>query len=61
MLFYFQSIYKYKNFQIYLHNFSKFDDYFMIKYLAKIGITYYDNTNNMFTNVINNIIWIRVI
>ena len=29
---------KYKNYQIYLHNFSKFDGYFLVKYLAKIGI-----------------------
>jgi len=29
---------KYKNYKIYLHNFSKFDGYFLVKYLAKIGI-----------------------
>ena len=28
---------KYKNYRIYLHNFSKFDGYFLIKYLAKLG------------------------
>jgi hypothetical protein len=28
---------KYKNYKIYLHNFSKFDGYFLIKYLAKLG------------------------
>lgn len=30
---------KYKNHSIYLHNFSKFDGYFLIKHLAKLGIT----------------------
>jgi len=29
---------KYNNYRIYLHNFSKFDGYFLVKYLAKIGI-----------------------
>ena len=28
---------KYNNYKIYLHNFSKFDGYFLVKYLAKIG------------------------
>src|SRR6266508_4323727 len=28
---------KYKNYRIYLHNFSKFDGYFLIKYLAQLG------------------------
>jgi len=28
---------KYKNYKIYLHNFSKFDGYFLVKYLSKIG------------------------
>lgn len=28
---------KYRNYKIYFHNFSKFDGYFLIKYLAKIG------------------------
>jgi len=28
---------KYRNYKIYLHNFSKFDGYFLVKYLAKIG------------------------
>jgi hypothetical protein len=28
---------KYKNYKIYLHNFSKFDSIFLIKYLTKIG------------------------
>ena len=28
---------KYKNYKVYLHNFSKFDGYFLVKYLAKIG------------------------
>lgn len=28
---------KYKNYKIYFHNFSKFDGYFLVKYLAKIG------------------------
>jgi hypothetical protein len=28
---------KYKGYRIYLHNFSKFDSYFLIKHLAKIG------------------------
>jgi hypothetical protein len=28
---------KYKDYKIYLHNFSKFDGYFLLKYLAKIG------------------------
>jgi len=28
---------KYKNYKIYLHNFSKFYGYFLVKYLAKIG------------------------
>jgi len=41
------SIRKYKNYRIYLHNFSKFDGYFLIKYLSqaiiniKIIILYY--------------------
>lgn len=30
---------KYKNYSIYLHNFSKFDGYFLIRHLAKLGIT----------------------
>jgi len=29
---------KYNNYKIYFHNFSKFDGYFLVKYLAKIGI-----------------------
>ncbi len=29
---------KYKNYRIYLHNFCKFDAYFLIKYLSKLGI-----------------------
>jgi len=28
---------KYRNYKIYLHNFSKFDGYFLVKYLAKLG------------------------
>jgi DNA polymerase type B, organellar and viral len=28
---------KYRNYRIYFHNFSKFDGYFLVKYLAKIG------------------------
>src|SRR6266567_3793113 len=28
---------KYKNYKVYFHNFSKFDGYFLVKYLAKIG------------------------
>nr|YP_010146942.1 hypothetical protein K4014_mgp25 [Cyclocybe aegerita]QQP21451.1 hypothetical protein [Cyclocybe aegerita] len=28
---------KYRNYRIYLHNFSKFDGYFLVKYLANIG------------------------
>ena len=28
---------KYRNYRIYMHNFSKFDGYFLVKYLAKIG------------------------
>ncbi len=28
---------KYNNYKIYFHNFSKFDGYFLVKYLAKIG------------------------
>jgi len=28
---------KYRNYKIYLHNFSKFDGYFLVKYLSKIG------------------------
>jgi hypothetical protein len=28
---------KYKGYKIYLHNFSKFDGYFLIKYLAQLG------------------------
>jgi len=28
---------KYKNYRVYLHNFSKFDGYFLIKYLAQLG------------------------
>lgn len=31
------NIRKYKNYKIYMHNFSKFDGYFMLKYLTKIG------------------------
>jgi len=28
---------KYKNYKVYFHNFSKFDGYFLVKYLSKIG------------------------
>ena len=28
---------KYNNYKVYLHNFSKFDGYFLVKYLSKIG------------------------
>jgi hypothetical protein len=28
---------KYKNYRVYLHNFSKFDGYFLVKYLSKLG------------------------
>ena|ERR1700692_2156899 len=30
---------KYKGYKIYLHNFSKFDGYFLLKYLSQIGNT----------------------
>jgi len=30
---------KYKNYKIYLHNFAKFDGYFLLKYLSQIGMT----------------------
>lgn len=28
---------KYKGYRIYLHNFAKFDGYFLLKYLSQIG------------------------
>nr|AAC33727.1 B type DNA polymerase [Cyclocybe aegerita] len=28
---------KYKNYKVYLHNFAKFDGYFLVKYLSKLG------------------------
>ena len=31
---------KYKGYKIYIHNLSKFDSYFLIKYLSKIGKIY---------------------
>jgi hypothetical protein len=30
---------KYKGYKVYLHNFAKFDAYFLIKHLSKIGLT----------------------
>ena len=30
---------KYKDYKIYLHNFAKFDGYFLLKYLSQIGQT----------------------
>jgi hypothetical protein len=28
---------KYRNYKVYLHNFSKFDGYFLVKYLSNLG------------------------